>query len=221
MEKLIHKKKGIYYFILALCAFSGLGIEALYVFLLEPAIYGIQSADWDTAQNISHWIITCITWGLITYILVRIAKKRFQFNITERKSKIKIWQWICMLILVVISFGVSYWDWNGFKILKEYRYNGLLQFIFQYIYYVFETLLFTLIIVYGQKAFDVWFGKVNIPFGGILLAVTWGLVHILTKGSLSAGLLSALGGIMYGIVYLLANRDLKKAVPVIFIMFIL
>lgn len=94
------------------------------------------------------------------------------------------------------------------------------MFIFQYIYYAFETLLFTLILVYGQKACESWFKKKNIPYGGIILALTWGLAHTFTKGSIASGLLSALGGFAYGAVYLLVNRDIKKTLPIIFIMFV-
>jgi hypothetical protein len=66
-----------------------------------------------------------------------------------------------------------------------------------------------------------WFKKENIPYGGIILAITWGLAHIFTKGNVSVGLLSALGGFAFGIVYLLVNRDIKKTLLILFIMFIL
>lgn len=213
--------KGIGYLLLGLCAFTGLGIEALYAFLLEPMIYGSQMADWNVSQNISHWSITCISWGIITYVIIKVSKKWLGFNIFENKGKMKLWQWICVALCIIFSLSVSYWDWNGFKVVKEYQYNGLLKFIFQYIYYIFETVLFSLILIYGQKAFEMWFKIVNIPYGGIILAVTWGLAHIFTKGNLLAGLLSALGGFTYGIVYLLVNRDIKKTLPILFVMFML
>ncbi len=56
---------------------------------------------------------------------------------------------------------------NRAKVLKELHYNGWLKFIFQYIYYVFETGLVLLIIVFGQKAFEKWFhndSRVLIPY---------------------------------------------------------
>ncbi|MDI9412390.1 MAG: hypothetical protein QM401_02290 [Bacillota bacterium] len=104
--------KGMDYLNLALWAFAGLGVEVIYAFLLEPFLYGKQMADWNSGQNIAHWIITCITWGIITYVLLR--------------------------------------D----------------------IYYAFETALFTLILVFGHKAFELWLGKTNFPYGGVVLALT-------------------------------------------------
>ena len=42
------KIKGIDYIWLALTAFGGLGLEALYAYLLEPMVYGCEMQDWKT-----------------------------------------------------------------------------------------------------------------------------------------------------------------------------
>lgn len=214
------KEKGLYYLGLALYAFAGLGIEALYAFLLEPLLYGAAMEEWTVTQNILHWSITCISWGVIAYVLIRLSK-RAGFDLFEGRPKVKTRQWICTLIFIIFSLYLSYTDWNGFKPIIEYQYNGLLKFIFQYLYYLVETLLFMLIIIFGQKACEICFKAKNIPYGGIAVALTWGLVHILTKGSLQLGLLSALSGFMFGCVYLLLNRDIKKSYIVMAIMFML
>jgi membrane protease YdiL (CAAX protease family) len=224
MKKSVDRKKtetGWSYIFLALYAFGGLGTEAIYAFGLEPFIYGASMEDWNAMQNIIHWVITCITWGIITVGLIKSSKKKYGFDLLASRPKIKMWQWISVLLCVAFSLVMSYMDWNGFKVVKEFQSKGLLLFIFQYIYYVFETALFTLIIIFAQKAFEVWFKKENFPFGGIILALTWGLAHIFTKGSIQVGLLTALGGFIYGIAYLLLNRDIKKTLPILFIMFML
>ncbi|MBD5495626.1 MAG: hypothetical protein HDR12_15000 [Lachnospiraceae bacterium] len=110
--------------------------------------------------------------------------------------------------------------WDGFKVYLEYVNKGFLLFAFQYIYYAFETMLFLLIIVFGQKACEVWFHKERIPYGGIICGLTWGLAHIFTKNLLTGVLGIALGFAM-GSVYLLVNRDLKKAYVVLLFMFVL
>lgn len=211
--------KGFDYLSLALYAFGGLGIEALYAYLLEPMIYGKQMADWSVGQNIIHWVVTCITWGVITRLIIRYSKQKYGFDIFVRENKMKLWQWLGVVLCIVFTISISYMDWDGFKVVKEFEKKGLLKFIFQYIYYIFETALFTMILVYAQKAFEVWFKRKNIPYGGIILALTWGLVHIFTKGSITVGLLAALGGFTFGIVYLLVNRDIRKTLPILFLMF--
>lgn len=212
---------GLSYICLALYAFAGLSVEGLYVYLLEPLIYGAYVNSWAVSEVVIHWIATCITWGLVGYGLIKVSKMKYGFDLFETKGKMKAWQWICTLICILFLSYVSYNDWGGFKPFKEYQGLGMLKFIFQYIYYIFETMLFTLILIFGQKACEVWFKKENVPYGGIVVAVTWGLAHILTKGSIIAGLICALAGFSYGIVYLLVNRDIKKAFPILCVMFII
>ena len=215
------KEAGWKYLLLALGAFTGLGLEFLYAFLLEPMIYGKQLNEWTTSQIISHWIITCISWGLVTFILIRVAKSKTDFDIFAKTEKLKTWQWAVAVAFAVFTFIVSWINWKGFKCLHEFNSNGWLKFIFQYIYYIVETMLFTLIIVFGQKAFERWTKIENIPWGGILCAITWGLGHILSKGSISTGFLAAFSGFMFGAVYLIVNRDIKKAYVFLLLMFVL
>lgn len=213
-------KSGWSYLCLAICAFGGLGVEVILALVIEPAIYRVSMNEWTTPQNISHWVTTCALWGLIGYAIIKIAKKRYKFNLFQSPLKMKTWQWILVFVCVVFSLFLSYIDWNGSKIVKEFAYNGWLKFIFQYIYYLFEASLFMLIIVFSQQAFEIWFENDRIPYGGITVALTWGLSHIFTQGSLTAGLLTSLSGFMYGIVYLLVNKDVRKAYLILFIMFI-
>ncbi|MGN0474447.1 MAG: hypothetical protein ACI4IJ_05095 [Acutalibacteraceae bacterium] len=221
MKKTERKITGWNYINLALTAFGGLGLEALYAYLLEPIIYGAQMSDWTENQMICHWIITCITWGIMAFLLCRSSKKKYEFDLWAKGERVRAWQWIAVLCCVAVTIATSIINWNGFKVILEYQHNGALKFIFQYIYYFFETALFTLIIVFAQKAFETWFKRKNIPYGGIICAVTWGAAHIFTKGSVTIGLLSALCGFLYGTVYLLLGRDIKKTYVALAVMFML
>ncbi len=214
------KVTGWDYLCLALYAFAGLGMEAVLAFILEPLLYGVQMNEWTVAQNVIHWIMTCIVWGCFAFFLISVAKKKYDFNIFVKAEKMKVWQWIATICCVIFVLVTSYIDWDGFKVVKEFYANGWLKFIFQYIYYVFETVLVMLIIVFAQKAFDKWFKNENIPYGGIIAGLTWGLAHIFTKGSLSIGLLCMLSGFLFGAAYLLVNRDIKKTYILVFIMFV-
>lgn len=113
------------------------------------------------------------------------------------------------------------WDWNGFKILLEFQRLGWLKFIFQYLYYIAESFLISLVLVFGQKAFETWFKNDKIPYGGILLGLTWGLMHILSKGSVLTGIMTCLAGFLFGNVYHLVNKDYKKTFIIVTILFML
>lgn len=215
------KQKGMDYIWLALTAFGGLGLEALYAYLLEPLAYGCGMQDFKTWQVILHWMITCFTWGIVAWYTVRSAEKNCNFFLFTKTRPLKSWQWAAAIGCALVCLGSTYIDWGGSKFLIEFRRLGLLKFTFQYLYYLFEVALFMLIIVYGQKAFEIWFKKPNIPYGGIAVALTWGMGHWLTKGTLAAGLYSAFGGFCFGTVYLLLNRNIKLTYGALCIMFIL
>ena len=167
-------KKGFFYLAMALLSFVGIGFEVLLAFGIEPLLYGAQIKDWTVTQNIIHWILTCILWGASAFGVITLAKKKGDFDIFQKGRKIELWKWIVIILIIIGSLVVSYLDWKGFKVVKEFKANGPLKFVFQYIYYIFEVLLVTLILVFSQKAFEEWFKNPNIPYGGIIVALTWG-----------------------------------------------
>lgn len=208
------------YLSLALWAFAGLGMEAVYAFMLEPLLYGVPMQEFSDAQTILHWIITCLTWGLFAFVLIQKSDKKYGFRITEKKNPMKMWQWIVCILFVLFAFAANYLSWGGFKVYLEFVGRGALLFVFQYIYYAFETMLFLLIIIFGQKACETWFHRSGIPYGGVVCGLTWGLAHIFTK-NLATGIQGLFLGFAIGSVYLLVNRDLKKAYVFLFLMFVL
>lgn len=215
------KKEGFGFFRLALYAFIGLGLEIVLGLLIEENIYGKSLKNFSTQESILHWILTCIIWSVVSYALIKIANKKYQFSLFSFNSSMKLQNYMICLAIFTISIIISILDWHGIKIQKEFLYNGWLKFIFQYIYYLCETVLVVLIIAFSQKAGEIWFKKEKIPWGGIFVGLSWGLVHILTKSSLSMGLIACLGGILYGIAYLACNKNLRFAFPLIFLMFVL
>ncbi len=217
MEK---KVKGSDYIVYSLTAFAGLGLEALYGYLLEPMIYGSGMEGWTPAQTIIHWILTCITWGLVAFYIAYDSKKKCNFDLIAKSEPVKLWQWGTVLMGIIFSLIMSYISWNGFKIIIEFQRRGALLFVFQYIYYIVETVLFMFIIVYAQKAFELWFRNEKIPYGGIICGLTWGFAHTFTKGSLIVGIEGLIIGFVMGAAYLLLNRDIKKTYIVLLIMFI-
>lgn len=213
--------KGWDYFKFALLLFASICIELVYGLLLEPIIYGIPMQNWSTNQIIIHWIITCISWVIALYFILLYSKRKLGFSIRGIDKNIEIWRWCVIIVCIIICTTVSYISWNGFKPAKEFVNLGLIPFIFQYLYYFFETCMFTGIIIFGQLAFEKWFKNSNIPYGGIICALTWGAVHFVTKGDILTGIISIFLGFVFGASYLFLKRDAIKTVPVLFLMFVL
>lgn len=211
---------GMDYIGLGLYAFGGLGMEAVYAYLLEPVIYGVPMQEWTPAQMIMHWTLTCITWGIFAAVLIRKSGTTYQYPLTGKGEKMTVIRVVLCLLFIAAAFWLDYVIWDGFKVYLEYAGKGIVLFTFQYIYYAFETMLFLLIIVFGQKACEVWFHKHNFPFGGIICGLTWGLAHMFTKDILT-GIAGLLLSVALGSVYLVTGRDLRKAYIVMFLMFVL
>ncbi|MBO6165865.1 MAG: hypothetical protein J6O17_05820 [Eubacterium sp.] len=221
-------KEGLSFLLYALEAFGVVGLELLIGNVIEPKLYGVEMNKFTAWQSILHWIITCTVWGIGAFLVMKDCKKSMGVDLFEDiKSKkfitkdIKVWQWICIAIGVVICLVSTWIDWNGSKVAAEFKSRGPLLFPFQYIYYLFEVSLVLLIIIFGQMAFEKWFNNSKIPFGGILVGVTWGLAHWVSKGSLGAGLYGAAGGFVFGAAYVLTNRNVKLSYLLLCIMFIL
>ena len=213
-------KEGFFDLLMVLIAFAGLGFEAVLAFMIEPLLYGCDMKSWSVTQNVIHWILTCIVWGLTGFLVIRLAKRFEDFDIFKKGKKMKRWQWLLVILIIIFSLIVSYIDWNGSKVLKEFNANGPVKFVFQYIYYCFEVVLVTLILIFGQLAFEKWFKRKNIPYGGIVVALTWGIAHIFTK-NLYVGIITMISGLAFGSVYLLTNRNIKISYVILWFMFVL
>lgn len=193
-----------------LYAFAGLGLEIVLISFLEPMIFGsIVSSDYTKTQTIIHWLLTILCWGIIAMILIRSSKKHLNFNVLSEALPTKKGL-IISIILVIACIILNAFDWGTLKILGEFQKKGLLLFIFQYIYYLFEVVLVYLIVVFGQKFVETLLKrKSKIPWGGLILCCTWGAVHILSKGSIYTGIGVMTFSIFYGMIYLLLNRNSK------------
>lgn len=216
---MMKENSGWQYMRLALLAVVGFCLEFVLAFLLEPFIFHVSLNEYSTLQYITHWTITCILWVTVGFWLILTARKKYQFDVLKKGKPMVWWQWAIIAVCITASLCISYHNWNDFKVIKEFVNLGILKFIFQYVYYFFETMLITLILIFSQKAFEKWFHKAYIPYGGILLALTWGIGHFISKDILT-GILCLIVSFAYGSVYLLSNRDFCKTYIFVSLMFI-
>lgn len=215
------KSESYQYFEYAMLAFGGLGLEVIYAFLLEPFLYGHSIKDFTTTECVIHLCITMITWMIVAFLLVRSANKNLGFQLKGTASNRTPLGMIASCILILLMLVVNYMDVGNIKIVYEFWELGVLKFTFQHLYYLAEVVLFTLIIVFGQNALEKLFHKKNIPYGGIIVGLTWGLAHCFTKGSVWIGLGGFIICFLFGAIYLFLDRDFKKSYIVLALAFIL
>nr|WP_297705306.1 hypothetical protein [uncultured Butyrivibrio sp.] len=209
--------------------FAFIGFELLLGYVIEFNVYGYEFKNFTKMQNVVHWVLTCAVWLFGAWYVVRECAKKSGvdlFKNLKEKSLIQgakemsFLQWALLIMGTVLCLISTWIDWGGSKVAKEFASKGIL-FPMQYIYYLVEVVMVLLIIVFGQYAFEKWFKNDKIPYGGILVGLTWGLGHWFTKGSLGMGIYSAIGGFVFGSAYLLTNRNIKLSYLFLCIMFIL
>lgn len=198
----------------SLYSFAGFGLEILLLM-----IENIFVKEQTTFTACIHWTLTIILWGMISFILYKNSKKKLKFDLINNGnvSKRKL---LLAIILIIVYLISKYFAIGGIKPINEFKELGIIKFIFQYVYYFFETILIILTISFGQRFFEGISKNKIIPYGGLVLAFTWGLMHILTQ-SMATGIFAFASAIIYGIVYLLLNKNTKCSYLSILFMFIL
>ncbi|SJZ74288.1 hypothetical protein [Anaerorhabdus furcosa] len=186
----------------AMLAFLGLGLEMGLLLFVEPFIFsGTITSQYSSLQKIIHWVATMFLWvGMIVYIIVDLKKvKKFDvFNYTKPSYK----GIVVSIILVIICIGMNYYDWHTLKIMAEFQSKSFILFLFQYLYYFVEIGLVLLILICGQAFFEENFQqREGVPYGGLVLCFTWGIVHYLSKGSLSTAMAVMIYSILFGLIY--------------------
>lgn len=218
--KLKEKKiTGFDYLWVALYACAVFAFELL-ISIIEGKM-GVDFSAATTTQMICHWIMTTVGWSLLGLLVLWIGKKTTDFDILEKTEPLGIKQYLLVLFCFVISIIATYFDWGGYKPYIEFMNLGALKFVVQYIYYIAEGFIISIVIVYGQEACEKWFHNDKIAFGGIILGLVWGLAHIFTKGSIQVGLLAAFSAFVMGASYVFVNKDYRKALPIIILLFVM
>lgn len=218
---LFFKSESWQYFEYAMLAFGGLGLEIIYAYFMEPFFYGHSMKDFTTAECIIHWSITIITWLAAAFLIVKNAGKKLGFQLKETDSRWTPAGIFAGCMLIGLTLVENYIDVGNIKIIHEFWKLGVLKFTFQHLYYLAEVVLFTLIIIFGQNSLEQLFRKKDIPYGGIIVGLTWGLAHLFTKGSMWVGLEGLITGFLFGAVYLFLGRNFWKTYLVLALAFII
>lgn len=208
--------------------FFAIGTAGLVAFALEFLILQCEQFIYDKnyykftiTESIVHWVLICVVWGMIGLVMFYVAERVYKFDAAKRKNLPSIKGWIFCALLIAVSVALKLFVWEDFKILHDFRNSGWFQFIFQYVYYLFESFMIVLSVTFFQEAFEHCFKKEYIPWGGIVLALTWGLSHIVTQSSVTVGLAYTLIALLFGICYVSAKKNLYISYILITLMFLL
>lgn len=207
------------YLLFSVVCLLSLFIEYL-ILQCEQFIYQKNYYKFTITESIVHWVLICVIWGMAGALMVYLSTRVYNFDILRRSAKPSVAGWIAAPILIVVSVSAKYVLWDGWKIILDFHNSGWFQFIFQYVYYLFEILIVMLAVVFAQEAGEKIFHTNRVPWGGILAALTWGLSHIITQGSVTIGIYYTLCSVLYGILYLAVRKNLYISYPLLVLMFL-
>jgi hypothetical protein len=194
----------------ALLAFAiGIGGEFVLLLALIPFV---QVEDTPPFLNIAVWL-ACIATKAVIPILARRDGETWSRYLGS--LSLTTWLYAAGGILAM-ALGMRFFETRPFpSVVREFGTMrsladgvlplALLMLLMQFLYYAAEGVLMVYIVVKGSEAVVAW--RPACPAwlaglgGGLLLGLTWGLPHILSKGSLYIGLIGLLQSLFYGFLY--------------------
>lgn len=197
---------------LALYAFAGFSLELI----LGMVISGLSL--------VLSAVLTAILWSAVSLFLIYYAKSRFHFDVFSISRPLEKKNLVLIVSLVFAVIVVSTIGFGGFKPVVEFNgelNKSMVAFGVRLLYYFAECSLIVLVIAFGQKFFESQFRlSERFPSGGLLLAITWGLIHFLLQG-FSGGLYTIFFSVVAGCLYLLCQKDIRWTYLFVAIAFIL
>lgn len=199
------------YLWMSLLSFGAFMLEYLSIFVIEAIFLHVDIWNYTAQQRSVHCIIMAFLWAVFIGVLLIFSIKHYRFPTRgNQEEKISLKNWIATFACFIGCKIMTFIDWHTLKVIGEAQGKTIFQFCAQYLYYIFEVVLVTLIITYGQKAVETFLKKESsVPFGGIILAVTWGIFHFVSRGvgiEIWNGISSMIFSVLCGVMYIKLNR---------------
>lgn len=184
-------------------------------FLIEQAVYPLFMKVEPQWLSIALFIIcyTYVFYGLAIIVHIR-WRKKIGDPIIRKQEKLN-WKAIIIVLIIGVVFrrleslvlGASQLPMLISEIIGYIKnlsplWMGIAGLVLRELYYVFEFTLVTCIVDCAQKTGEKLGWSSRIPWGGIFLGLTWGLIHIISKGSIETGIACLLLSLVVGSVYL-------------------
>lgn len=197
------------YLVVALYAFAVFGWELVVTMLLDPL--------WDTSPggSLMHWAITAAGWlvgAILTLRSIRNPVRALDQTFAGCLRGNTFLRIMGVIAAVVLAIGIRLLVLQEWKPLGECERLSAVQgaatpfaFALLLVYYLCETAVILLVIALGQRAGEMRFGAPAVPWGGLVLACTWGATHILLQGP-ATGFYAMSAAVLYGCIYSLGRR---------------
>lgn len=195
----------------ALTTFAIFAWELLVLLLIDPLLADAEQA------SVWHHLITAAGWTTGAYFLARHAQ---QIGLIVNRRRVSAplpvgaVRGVFIGGAVVLAIAVRAVAFGELKVVGETTtlisrggIDAIADVLALGVYYVSEAFLIMLLILFAQRAGERRFGRHGFPWGGLVLALTWGVMHLFLQGP-SAGLYAMFAAILYGIIVTLGPRSI-------------
>ncbi|MCJ1697911.1 hypothetical protein MT349_19180 [Rathayibacter caricis] len=202
----------------ALIVFAVFAWELVVFLLLDPLLGSGPRA------GLQHQLITAAGWGMGGVLLARTAVRSSVIADRSARDPAISSPTVRVGIVVaaaVLAIAVRAFAFGEVKIAGELAGNGAdpLATVVLLLYYLTEAFLIVLLILFAQRAGVAWFGHPALPWGGVLLALTWGVMHLFLQG-LSGGLYAIIASVLYGLIVVHGPRRIPAVFAIVALAFI-
>ncbi|SKC36424.1 hypothetical protein [Okibacterium fritillariae] len=200
----------------ALIVFAVFAWEFVVLLLIDPFLFRDEN---DPAAPIWHHAITAAGWALGAALLSRSAARVGVFtdrtnaaptgSVTTR-TLVAVAAASAAVLIRAAAFGEFKIGAEIADIISDSGNLAPLGITALLAYYVAEAALIVLVILFGQRAGEKQFGRRAAPWGGIVLAGTWGIMHIFLQGP-AGGAYAIVAAVLYGLIVTYGPRRVTAA----------
>ena len=210
--------------VLGLVCLLGLCFEYV-IILFEQFIYNKNYYKFTITESITHWLITSVLWGMLGLVLFYVTARIYKFNLLKKEKLPQKRDIFTEIFLLIVAFAVKLLVYGGWKPIIDFKQSGWFQFIFQYIYYLFEAGILLMMIIFVQESAERFLRAkkiklTSLPWGGIVLSLTWGIIHTVTEVSLPIALCITMLSLFFGIAHIAANKNFYISYAMILILYL-
>lgn len=203
-----------------------LGILMFCLFIPEFILYFLVGRETILKSYVA--VLLFFIFTILLYTLIPMLIEKRHSIIVNNKSTFSNKLFAICLSIAFIILKMFFYNQYQPKIISEFinfyqssGFVGLIGATLQHMYYFAEMILCCIILRLFQKAGESIFNYKNIPYGGIVLGVFWGLIIHSISQSFSVGIYMMVLSVFWGIIYLISGKDKNTTYIIMTLMFII
>lgn len=221
------------YLLLGIVTFLLLGADMASV-VVAKLIDGRAASDpqlWSTNwyATVGGFVCSVVIWSAWVGVLLGWSRRRRVLgSLVRMQSGSKAWTVVLagVIVLGLIGWAEARVSGSGFpSIVAEhgafvqlYGDQGAVVTVFQYLYYLLESAMVVALVSLFQRAGEKLTLRVLIPWGGIALALSWGLAHLGTHPEGAAVVM--LIAMIYGVAFVMVEKSVPATLALVFLGFV-